>query len=131
MGLFDHFPYTNVHELNLDWLLTNTKQLMENMDALEEWKVTHEEQYNELKELVDKLYTGDWPPEFVSTLISWYQNNIVDIIGSMVKQVFFNIDDNGYFVAYIPDSWSDITFGTTGLDDFVTGYDYGHLTLTY
>ena len=27
MGLFDHFPYTNVHELNLDWLLTMMKAL--------------------------------------------------------------------------------------------------------
>ena len=27
MGLFDHFPYTNVHELNLDWILRMMKAL--------------------------------------------------------------------------------------------------------
>ena len=27
MGLFDHFPYTNVHELNLDWVLSMMKAL--------------------------------------------------------------------------------------------------------
>lgn len=27
MGLFDHFPYTNFHELNLDWLLNAMKEL--------------------------------------------------------------------------------------------------------
>lgn len=27
MGLFDHFPYTNVHELNLDWMLRIMKAL--------------------------------------------------------------------------------------------------------
>ena len=27
MGLFDHFPYTNVHELNLDWILSMMKAL--------------------------------------------------------------------------------------------------------
>ena len=33
MGLFDHFPYTNVHELNLDWLLTMMKALEAEWDA--------------------------------------------------------------------------------------------------
>ena len=27
MGLFDHFPYTNLHELNLAWLLQTMKEL--------------------------------------------------------------------------------------------------------
>ena len=27
MGLFDHFPYTNFHELNLDWILNALKEL--------------------------------------------------------------------------------------------------------
>ena len=27
MGLFDHFPYTNVHELNLDWILSMMRAL--------------------------------------------------------------------------------------------------------
>ena len=27
MGLFEHFPYTNFHELNLDWLIEQLKQL--------------------------------------------------------------------------------------------------------
>ena len=49
----------------------------------------------------------------------------------MVKQVYFGLTDTGYFVAYIPESWNDIIFGTSGLDDFPAGVDYGHLTLTY
>ena len=27
MGIFEHFPYTNFHEVNLDWLLANVKNL--------------------------------------------------------------------------------------------------------
>lgn len=27
MGFFDRFPYTNIHELNLDWLLAEMKKL--------------------------------------------------------------------------------------------------------
>ena len=33
MGLFDHFPYTNVHELNLDWVLSMMKTLEAEWEA--------------------------------------------------------------------------------------------------
>lgn len=35
MGLFEHFPYANFHELNLDWLLQKMKELSARMDALD------------------------------------------------------------------------------------------------
>lgn len=35
MGLFEHFPYTNFHELNLDWLLRMMKELSRRMDAID------------------------------------------------------------------------------------------------
>lgn len=34
MGLFEQFPYTNFHEMNLDWILKNEKRLDTDMDAL-------------------------------------------------------------------------------------------------
>ena len=34
MGLFEHFPYTNFHNVNLDWLLTKMEQLIAQMEAL-------------------------------------------------------------------------------------------------
>ena len=27
MGVFNNFPYTNIHELNLDWLIKKVKEL--------------------------------------------------------------------------------------------------------
>lgn len=30
MGLFEHFPYTNYHELNILWIIRNLKFIMEN-----------------------------------------------------------------------------------------------------
>ena len=32
MGLFDHFPYTNFHELNLDWILKALREIETTMD---------------------------------------------------------------------------------------------------
>lgn len=50
----------------------------------------------------------------------------------IVTMVFFGITDDGYFVAYIPESWDDITFRTTELDIFLEiEPEYGHLVLVY
>lgn len=50
----------------------------------------------------------------------------------LATMVFFGITDDGYFVAYIPESWDDITFYTTELDIFLPIQpEYGHLVLAY
>ena len=50
----------------------------------------------------------------------------------IATMIFFGITDDGYFVAYIPESWDDITFNTTGLDINVPIQpEYGHLVLSY
>ena len=36
MGLFEHFPYTNFHRLNFDWLVGKVKNLLDRMDQAEE-----------------------------------------------------------------------------------------------
>lgn len=35
MGLFEHWPYTNYHDLNLDWILKQVKDLLIRVDKLE------------------------------------------------------------------------------------------------
>lgn len=129
--MFNQYPYLNLQDLNLDYILKTWKSFSEDISALKAWQAEHEEEYQDLKNAVDNLESGNWTPQFVNTLINWYRDNVIDIIGEMVKQVFFGITDDGYFVAYIPESWDDITFGTTGFDDIVPGMPYGHLTLSY
>lgn len=49
MGLFDQFPYTNFHELNLDWLLNMVKELnstIENFVTLNTIKYADPIQWN-------------------------------------------------------------------------------------
>lgn len=36
MALFEHFPYTNFHEMNLDWLLNRVKNIEANVENLSE-----------------------------------------------------------------------------------------------
>ena len=55
MGFFDKYPYTDFHELNLDWLLAQMKALEKHVDD------TYQNLYNELshdlKEYIDNEIT--------------------------------------------------------------------------
>lgn len=58
--------------------------------------------------------------------------NIEELVSHFVAtMIFVEINDDGYIVYNMPESWNDIEFNTTGLDINVPDYDYGHLTLSY
>ena len=41
------YPYTDFHELNLDWLLESYQEIVDNIQALIDWKQTHMTEYAE------------------------------------------------------------------------------------
>ena len=49
MGIFEHFPYTNYHDQNLDWLLTQVKNNTDEIKSLESLK-------NYLEEIDPKFF---------------------------------------------------------------------------
>ncbi len=50
----------------------------------------------------------------------WIANNLEWVFTKVAKQVYFGLNEQGYFVAYIPDGWDDIIFDT--------GFNYGEDT---
>ena len=46
MAFYDKFPYTNFHELNLDWILTKVRELQTDIDEINAWKETFSAQIN-------------------------------------------------------------------------------------
>ena len=68
-------------------------------------------------------------PEWIDNFDTSYAEQIIkDNIATMI---FVEINAQGYIVYNIPENWNDITFNTTGLDVAISGYDYGHLVLSY
>lgn len=68
----------------------------------------------------------------VEGILNGYPETLTDIIEKAIKNVWFGLTDSGYFVAYVPDSWSDVKFGTTGLDVTVPcTCEFGHLVVMY
>ena len=88
------------------------------------------ELYQFVMENYDKLYDTIYGDGFFELMVckleKWIESNIEEIIGNVIKFVFFGLTDDGYFIAYIPESWEEITFGTCMTDEC-----FGRLTLTY
>ena len=85
---------------------------------------------SQIIEYVDELkaelkVVQDWIDNFDT---SYAESIIREYLATMI---FVEISDAGYFVYYIPESWDDITFNTTGLDITIPDTDYGHLVLSY
>ena len=93
---------------------------------------------NQIIEYVDELkaelkVVQDWIDNFDT---SYAESIIREYLANMI---FVEISDAGYIIYYIPESWNDIQFNTTGLDitndqlsddKHVANYDYGHLVLS-
>lgn len=132
MGYFDFdFPHTHFYDSDLREILKYIRKLVKAVTEIDGWIDKHQKDYEELKKLYDNLLAGNFTPEMEDALYNWTVKHTEEIIDRAIKMVFFGITDDGYFVAYIPDSWDEIRFGTTGLDVFPEGVDFGHLTLTY
>ena len=85
---------------------------------------------NQIIEFVDELKA-----EF-KVVLDWIDNFDTSYAESIIREylatmIFVEISDAGYFVYYIPESWDDITFNTTGLDITIPDTDYGRLVLSY
>lgn len=127
---FFEFPHTRTYDSDLGWLIKDYKTLDEFKAAVKAWIEQTQPTIDELKKLYTDIMNGNFPDAMKVSLLKWTTEVAEEVIGKAIKIVTFGLE-NGYLVAYIPDSWTEITFGTTGLDDFPAGYDYGHLTLTY
>lgn len=65
---------------------------------------------------------------YAAQVLQWISDNLEWIFTQTAKTVYFGLTLDGYFVAYIPDSWSDIVFDTGMVYELDT---YGRLILRW
>ena len=111
------------------------KQLCMNFDKVEhyldymaelmnQWNIEFTDEMNEQLTALWNTVNGDFEKDFNK----WFNENIESYMKKATSMVYFGINLEGYFVAYVPESWSDIIFDT----GMVYGLDtYGRLILRY
>lgn len=103
---------------------------------------------SKLNELIEKYAPFDDVVAEIQTAIDALQKQIDEFdttyIEKLIKDKLANmiyvwISDAGYFIYYIPESWNDVSFNTTGLDisneelannGHIDNYEYGRLVLS-
>lgn len=83
---------------------------------------------NECYAEVEKLINGEYIETYVQALATWIDNNLQVMVSKIVKYVWFEVNADGYFVAYIPDTWDFVDFDTEMNPD---DEDYGKLALLW
>lgn len=126
----------HIYEYDLGWMLCEIKQMIADIAVLkkrqEDQGIVNTDLDTRLKNLkatVDKLEqmitTGNFPPDYI---YQWANNNLPELIAGIVKYVVFGLSRDGYFVAYIPQSWDFIQFDTIMDSDSDL---FGHLVLRW
>ena len=125
---FLNYPYQNLNDLNLDFVLRVASAAHDTLKELG----TYSDRIAILEDAIKKLESGELSPEMVDSIIEIVQKDIIGLVGEMVKFVFFGLNDNGHFVAYIPEPWNEIIFNTTEYDIRIEGVtEFGRFVLSY
>lgn len=129
---FFEFPHTRTYDSDLGWLIKNVKGYNDTIAALNEWIETNTPRIEDLERFQAELESGNLPEGVQRGIEAWLSTHATEVISAIIKNVWFGLTDSGYFVAYVPESWSDIIFKTTGLDiELELMPEYGHLVLQY
>lgn len=100
-------------------------------EILQSYNITIEQleaDINYCKSEIDKIKNGEYTEQYIDALSKWIDNNLQMMVERIVKYVSFGLTNDGYFCAYIPDSWDFIRFDTiANTDDDL----YGHLLLEW
>lgn len=83
---------------------------------------------DELKALFDKFMESGFDDYYAEQIENWVNDNLGYLYETLVKQVYFGLTLDGHFIAYIPESWSDIVFDTGANYELDT---YGRLILRW
>ena len=89
-----------------------------------EWNTEFADKLNEeLAKMWSLVNSG-----YKDAIDDWFENDLPELISAAMKMVFFGLTQDGYFCAWIPQSWQGIIFDT--IQDYANE-NYGCLVLSY
>lgn len=106
----------------------NINELIKNLNDTANAVTELQQAVDALEAEILKIKNGEYMQIYIEALGKWIDRNLIYFVQKIVKYIFFGLTDDGYFAAYVPDSWNFIEFFTP--IDPSSEY-YGHLCLNY
>lgn len=99
----------------------NEKQttLEENFDEL---KNNVNQELETMKNLLDSIKNGDYVDLYLDSIKSYIDDNLQNLVKGLVNYVSFGLTADGYFCAYIPNTWDFISFSTVDYGEELEGH---------
>lgn len=110
------------------YLCTEYDKLVHYCDMLSGNENETRDAVNKLTEIFKKFQESGFDDYYRQQIEQWVRDNMREIIGQAMHMVYFGLTDDGYFVAYIPETWSQIMFDT---EANYASDNYGHLILSF
>lgn len=104
------------------------KKLVEYVESMQEFSNETADAVRELQVQFQKFLESGFDDYYEDQVRQWISENLDYIFTMVAKQVYFGLNEQGYFVAYVPQGWSDIIFDT-GMDYSLD--TYGRLILRW
>lgn len=102
--------------------------LLNSTDGIDAKLQELETEIQNINKLLNEIADGNYADLYITQLSNWIDKNLQELVAKIVKFVWFELTDDGHFIAYIPNTWDFITFST------ITDYnnpDYGKLALSW
>ena len=100
---------------------------MQNVNAINENGQSMQAEIEELQRLFEEFKTSGFDDYYAARMEQWIRDNAERIIKEMMLTgLWFGLTSDGYFCAYIPETWDDVTFDTGSV---YGRNDYGCLIL--
>ena len=115
-------------EQGIKQLCKTVCKIIEYADDICEQTNLNTKDIEQLKETFKQFVEHGFEEYYEKQLEQWFISNAWKIYDRIAKQVFFGLTDDGYFCAYVPDSWKDIVFDTGAV---FGRSDYGRLILKF
>lgn len=118
-------------DISLDQLQAQFTALVGRQDSLEQMfndlrtMVTGD--IEEMQALLERIKNGDYVDLYLPSIINYINDNLQQLVASIVNFVSLGLTNDGYFAAYIPDTWDFLTFDTIPEGEPLAG----HLVLTW
>lgn len=116
------------HEERIKRLCLELQKIVDYSDYLGKNLNIDQTAIKELQDDFEKFQESGFDDYYLAQIEKWIDAHLDSLFATYSKGVYFGLTKNGYFCAYVPESWSDIQFDTGAV---YGRSDYGRLILRF